>query len=146
MIVPASGWPRFHEEPNMKNDEEPHMKNDEELRNLAAITAASGVAGLVVGIFRGIVQERHGGGWGFVRGMVASITVAVLVSLMLHDTDLTTSKQAALIGLAAYVADDLLSGIVLLAQLFRTDPIGFMSNVWSSIRGGRPTKRDEDPK
>lgn len=112
------------------------MKDDEDLRRIVAITAASGLAGLLVGAFRGVIQEKYGGWLGFVRGMAASIVVAVMAGLALHDADLSPTRQAAVIGLAAYVADDVLSGIVLLGQLFRNDPIGFFRSVWTSFKGG----------
>lgn len=107
-----------------------------ELRRVLAIIGVSGLAGLLVGAARGIVQERHGGWRGFARGAVASVVVAVLAALALDDSGLSAAKQGAIIGVLAYVADDMLAGLMLLSRLFAADPLGFVRQLWQSLRGG----------
>lgn len=99
----------------------------------AAITA--GVIGMVMGIARGIVQQKHGG-WGpFFRGLVASIAAAILVGWGLADFDMSPTKQAFVIGVCAYLADDVLTGLQEIAKLFSADPFGTFEKVWSALRG-----------
>lgn len=111
--------------------------DDKDFRNVITIVGLSGLAGILVGIARGIIKERHGGWPSFIRGVVASIITAILVALAIHDTEMSVTRQAAIIGVCAYVADDLLIGLLSLARLFATDPLGFAKDVWNSIRGGK---------
>lgn len=112
-------------------------KPDSDLDKVLAAVAASGVAGLAVGIARGLISNRHGGLAGFLRGAVASVITSVLVGLAIADSGLSPTKQYAIVGLCAYVADDLLTGVIVLFQAFATNPMKFLMDVWTSIRGGR---------
>lgn len=114
------------------------MKDENgDLQKVLAVAASSGLIGLAFGIARGIIQQKHGGWWGFFKGATASVVVAVIAGLAVHDGDLTSARQFALIGLLSYVADDVLDGVLLLSRVFKKDPIGFVRDVWSSIFGGR---------
>lgn len=107
------------------------------MKTMAEITAATGVLGLLAGAITEVVFNRYGGWGGLLRAALAGMLVAVLVQFGLHDSPLTPFQQAALIGLSATVADPILSGIFLLAVLFKNNPIEFIADVWSSIRGGK---------
>ncbi len=113
------------------------FNNHEELKEALGIATVAGLFGMFIGLARGIIQEKHGGWANFCRGAIASITVAVIAGLGLEGSDLSISKQAAVIGVCAYVADDVLLGLIAVARLFSTDPLGFLREIVSSIRGGR---------
>lgn len=110
---------------------------------LLATASAAGFIGLLTGIARGIIQQKHHGWGGFFRGMVASVFVGVMVGWGLADMELSMTKQAIIIALASFLADDVLLGLQELARLFGADPFGTIDRVWKAFRGqGNPTTKD----
>lgn len=110
---------------------------DDEHNKLLTVAATAGIIGLFAGIARGVVQQRHGGWVPFLRGLMASIAVAVLVGWGLDDAGLSPTKAAAIIGVCAWLADDVLLGLGELAKVFGADPFGFFDRVWKAIRGAK---------
>lgn len=102
-----------------------------------AVAAPAGLVGLLVGVISGIVKQRYGTWWHWGRGLLTAVVVAVLVGLGLHDTSLSPTSQAAIIGVCAFIASDLLDGVTQLATLLKTDPIGFLAKVRDAWRGER---------
>jgi len=113
------------------------MKEDEELSKLVTLASVSGIAGLLLGIAKIIIHENHGNLLRFFRGAVSSIVVAVLASFALNDSGMSWARQAAIVGILAYVADDILSGLLVLGKLFANNPGSFLRDVLASIRGGK---------
>lgn len=111
------------------------MNNKEDLSTLITVMTVSGAIGLVVGIARGIIQQKHGSIGGFIRGAVASILVAVLVAWGLADTALSVTSKNAITGICSFIADDILLGLLSLGSLIGKDPIGFLSRLASAYRG-----------
>lgn len=109
---------------------------DDELNRLITVASVSGVGGLLLGIAKIIIHENHGSLKRFFRGAVSSIVVAVLTAFALADSGMSQMRQAAIVGILAYVADDMLSGLVILGKLFANNPISFLKDLWSSVRGG----------
>lgn len=109
--------------------------NKDGYSTLLAYLATGGVLGLFVGIARGIIQQKHGSIGAFFRGVVASIFVAVIVSWGLADTTITNTTQATIIGVCAFIADDILLGLVSLGSLMGRDPLGFFSRLLAAYRG-----------
>jgi hypothetical protein len=99
------------------------MKEDEQFNRLLEIAAVSGVGGLILGVAKIIIHERHGTFFRFFRGGVSSVVVAVLVGFALADSGFSWPRQAAIIGVLAYVADDMLNGLLILGNLFAKNPI-----------------------
>lgn len=110
---------------------------DDEQRRVLTSAAVAGLIGLMAGIARGVIVMKHGGWVPFVRGLIASVLVAVLIGWGIDDTDLSPTKAAAVIGVCAYLADDILVGLAEFARLFGADPLGFATRVWDAIRGRR---------
>ena len=106
---------------------------DEENRELLAAVSAASVVGVAAGMSRGIFRYTTVGG--FIRGLVASVTVAVMVGLGLGDFGLARSKQLLVIAICAFVADDILLALLEIGRLFRNDPLGTVQRIWSAIRG-----------
>lgn len=102
-----------------------------------SVAAPAGAVGLLVGVVSGLIKQRHGSWWGWGRGLLSAVVVAVLVGLGIHDTGISATTQAAIIGVCAFVAADLLDGVLQLATLLRTDPLGFFERVLNALRGGR---------
>lgn len=113
------------------------MKTDDELQQLIATASISGVGGALLGIAKVIIHENHGTLARFFRGACASITVAVLTAFALADSGMSWERRGAIIGILAYVADDVLSGLVIIAKLFANNPMAFLKDLWSSFRGGK---------
>jgi hypothetical protein len=117
--------------------------DDEELGKLLLVAWISGVAGALLGVLKVIIHENRGTIMRFFRGACAAVVVAVLSAFALNDTGMSWSRQAAIIGILAYVADDVLSGLVILGKLFGNNPLAFLKDLWSSFRGG--SKNDGIP-
>lgn len=102
---------------------------------MAALVATAGLGGVLVAIGRMIIHQRYGGWLVWLSAGVGTVLVAVLVGLAIHDTELSTTQQAAVIGVCAYLADDILLGLGALAKLFGSDPLGTLRRIWDAVRG-----------
>lgn len=122
------------------------MKDDEELNRLLTIATVSGIGGLLLGIVKIIIHENHGTVFRFIRGAASSVVVAVLTAFALADSGLSLTRMAAVVGILAYIADDMLMGLMVLGKLFANNPIQFVRDLWSSFRGGRAVKGGGKPK
>lgn len=118
------------------------MNNKEEISALWTAMAASGAIGLVVGIARGIIQQKHGSIGALARGAIASVLVAVLVSWGLADAGLSVTTKGAITGICAFIADDILLGLLSLGALIGKDPIGFFSRLTAAYRGMAAQKKE----
>ena len=107
---------------------------------LATLVASSGAAGALIAALRSIILRRYGGFWMWFSLMCASVLVAVLVGLAVDDTGLSESQKAAVIGICAFVAEDILLGVSVIAGALRSDPIGTLRQIWAAIRGKEPPK------
>lgn len=112
------------------------MKDEEQLNRLLELTSVAGLGGVLLGIAKIVIHERHGTLRRFFRGAASSVVVAVLAAFALADSGQPWPRQAAIVGILAYVADDILSGLLILGKLFATNPLAFIKDLWSSIRGG----------
>lgn len=120
------------------------MDNREDYSALVTIMSVSGVLGLVVGIMRGVIQQKHGSVGGFLRGILASIFVAVIASWGLVNSGLSLNTQAMIIGICSFIADDILLGLMSLSTLLGRDPLGFFSRLLAAYRGVAAAPKDGD--
>jgi NADH:ubiquinone oxidoreductase subunit 4 (subunit M) len=111
------------------------MKEEEQFKRLLEIAAVSGMGGLILGIAKVIIHDQHGSVFRFFRGAVSSVVVAVIVAFALADSGMSWPRQGAIIGILAYVADDMLVGLLILGKLFANNPVSFIRDVWASIKG-----------
>lgn len=107
----------------------------DEQAKLASIATASGAAGVFIATARYTIQHRPGGWVGWLVGGVASSLVAVLVGLALDGSSLSPGQRWALIGVCAYLAEDILIGTLALAALMRGDPLGVLARLLAALRG-----------
>lgn len=108
----------------------------QQLSQLVEIATVSGIGGLLLGVAKTIIHDNHGSVFRFIRTAVASVVVAVISAFALVDSGLSWTRQAAIIGILAYVADDVLSGLLVLAKLFANNPLTFVKDLVKSIKGG----------
>lgn len=108
---------------------------DQDLRKLLTLLGVTGMIGFGFGVARGILQSRHDGWFGFIRGILASMVVAVIIGLALASTSLSQTFQAAVIGACAFVADDVIVGFGMVIKLIVSDPMAFFGRFISAWRG-----------
>jgi hypothetical protein len=119
------------------------MNNKEEISSLLTVMSVSGAIGLAVGVARGIIQQKHGSFGALVRGSIAAVLVAVLVSWGVADTGLSFTSKAAITGICAFIADDILLGLLSLGALIGKDPIGFLTRLSAAYRGQAQQKKED---
>jgi len=107
----------------------------EHWEEVVSLVTATAIGGTLVGLFRGIIVRRYGGWLQWTSLLLGSTLVATLTGLAIHDSGLSNSQQAAMIGVCAFLAEDILLGLGTLATLFRNDPLGTIREVWRAIRG-----------
>ncbi len=115
------------------------MKNQAELDTLLTTAGAAGGLSLLMAVFRTVLAEKHGGWKPFLRGVVSSVIVGVLVGWGLEGS-FAKGLEWTIIAICAYVADDILAGLMVIAALFRRDPFAFLSRIINSLRakGDKP--------
>ncbi|MGN6704411.1 MAG: hypothetical protein ACTHKB_15785 [Burkholderiaceae bacterium] len=111
------------------------MDDGKEVSRLLFAFIMSSIAGVAVGVMRGIIQEKHGDWSGMVRGVLASILVAVLVGFSIDNLGLSVTLKSAIIGVSAFVADDVLLALLAMGRVLGRDPFGFIARVLSAYRG-----------
>lgn len=111
------------------------MDNKEEISTLLTAMSVSGIIGLAVGVARGIIQQKHGSVGALLRGALASVLVGIVVSWGLSDTSLSVTSKGAITAICAFIADDILLGLLSLGSLVGKDPIGFFTRLSAAYRG-----------
>lgn len=111
------------------------MNNKEEITTLLTAMSAGGAIAFVVGIARGVIQQKHGGIGALIRGAVASVLVGVIVTWGLADTGLSVTSKGAITAISAFIADDILLGLLSLGALIGKDPLGFFARLLAAYRG-----------
>jgi hypothetical protein len=99
------------------------------------IISSTAVGGAAIGAFRSVIYRKYGGFWQWFALMSATVLVSVLVGLAVADTSLSHSQQAAVIGVCAFLAEDILLGLGALAGMFARDPLSTLRRFWDAIRG-----------
>lgn len=109
-----------------------------EHQKLLELLCITGVIGFLVGLAKHVVIIRHGCWYNFFIGLIASVLVAVFVGLILDNTDFSLTTKLAMIGISAYVAEDILSVVKNFSLAFKNDPKGFIREGLEMWRGKRP--------
>lgn len=123
------------------------MTPKEDWNALLTAMSASGALGLTAGVFSGIIQKKHGSIGGFIRGILASVFIGVMVGWGLADTDLSLNTRSMITAICSFVADDILLGLLSLAALAGRDPFGFFSRMLSAYRGAAtPVPKETEDK
>lgn len=116
----------------------------EEWDRVLTVVAATGLGGFIVGVFRIAILRKYGGWLTWLAALCGSVLVAVLAGLAVQDTGLTEAQRWGVVGICAFVADDLVIAIMSIAQMMRSDPVGFFSRIVRAARGKDIGRRKED--
>lgn len=118
----------------------------DEWDRIAQIVAASSIAGLAVGAVRIAVSYRYDGRWQWFAVMCGTVFVAVLAALVVADSDLSPAWGGAVVGVAAFVADNIILAMLTLAKSIGTDPIRTLRRLAAAWRGKAvPPDTDKTP-
>lgn len=111
------------------------MASKEQYNELLTSAGLAGLISVVAAVVRHIILERHGGWKPLLRGMVASALVAVIVGWGLFAVSLPFPVQMAIVGMCAYLGDDILLGILVIGNMIRNDPTSFITKIVQVVRG-----------
>ena len=114
------------------------MNTPDEYKDLAVTAGVAGSISLVAATMRHVMLERHGGWRPLLRGCFASVVVAILVGWSLYAVSLPFPVEMAIVGVCAYLGDDILQGLLVIGRLLRENPAGVASRILDAIRGKTP--------
>lgn len=112
-----------------------YAMTEQEWDKLAATAGTAAVIGFGFGLASGYLVRKYHTFGEWLRGLVAAIVVAVLVGLGIDDTGWSVTMRSTIIAIAAFLAPDILEGLLQLAQMLKADPIGFFRRVRAALRG-----------
>ena len=110
------------------------MPQDGLNRTLEVLYFASGI-GVVVAMLRRILEERHGGLREWVKGILSALLVSGIIGWGLADSGLAQTLQYCIIGISAYVADDLRVGIGRIVKDVAANPLQILKDAINTWRG-----------
>jgi hypothetical protein len=121
---------------------------DAELDKIAATAVPAAVIGFGFGLASGYLVRKYGSFGEWLRGLIAAIVVAVLVALGIDDTGWSVTLKSVVVAVSAFLAPDILEGLIQLATMLKSDPIGFYRRVRAALRGtpDEPIKPPEEKK
>lgn len=108
--------------------------DQQDWQKLVNVAAPAGAVGLAVAIARGVIDQC--GGWKkWIAGLVAAPLVAAWVGLGLHESGTPIYMQFSIVGLCAYVARDILTGLTQLSSMLAQSPFEFATKIRDFLRG-----------
>ena len=64
--------------------------------------------------------------WTYIRGLCAAVLVGFMVNSLVDGYELAEGYRIACIAVGAFLADDILRGLLTLGEKFTRDPLGFI--------------------
>lgn len=95
---------------------------DEEIMRLLKTSAALVGISALAAASRSIMSEDRRSFTGFLRGLILAVFVGCVVGLLINDFNLSPETQGGIVGLAGFVADDLLVLVINTTRKLRDDP------------------------
>ena len=95
---------------------------DEEIMRLLKTSAALVGISALAAASRSIMSEDRRSFTGFLRGLILAVFVGCIVGLLIQDLKLSPETQGGVVGLAGFVADDLLMVVIAISKKLRDDP------------------------
>lgn len=92
--------------------------SDELTKTIASLIGISALAAAC----RAILSEDRRSLKGFLRATVLAVFVGGISGGFIQHYDFSPSMQGSIVGLCAFVADDILMGVIGLAKWFRANP------------------------
>jgi thiosulfate reductase cytochrome b subunit len=118
----------------------------DEWDRIVHIVAASGAAGFVVGAVRIVISYRYETKLQWLAVMCGTVFIAVITGLLVADTDLSPAWASAVIGLSAFVADNLILALLTIAKSVGANPLRAIRRIMAAVRGlPPPTDSDRAP-
>lgn len=108
------------------------------------VLMSSGIIGFVIGISNGVVQKRHGGWPGFFVALTTTVAIALIVGLGTKSYIPSETTRLAIVGVCAFIADDIRAGIMAMGGGFRKDPLGYFMRVLDALRGRASTSTPKE--
>lgn len=108
-------------------------------QTLDTIGSLGGISTLAA-ISRTILSEDRRSFIGFVRGIVLALFVALMTGMLIQDYKFSASMSDAIVGIAAFVADDILMLVLKLAKMITTNPgkaLDWLIQFLTGIRKGK---------
>lgn len=93
---------------------------------------------------RTILSEDRRSFWGFIRGFILAIFVAVLVGWGVDGSNLSQEWKNLIIGISAFAADDILLVILSVTSKLRSDPTIIIELLRDYILRILPARRSDD--
>lgn len=112
----------------------PHGSDD--MRYLLLTAGSSGAIGALVGAARYVVIVEQGGFRPWLRSIVASTLIGVLVGLSIDGMSWTGALKWAVVIVAALLSESAVRILIVLGKHAETNPIQFFKDVMASLRGG----------
>lgn len=106
-----------------------------EYQKLVEVSSLAAVIGTIVTITRTVIAKNHSGWANFFVELAASLLVAVIIALLLDETNFSLVFKAGIIGFCSFIARDILDVIKKFRESFVADPKGFIKEVLDMWRG-----------
>jgi len=118
---------------------------EHEWAKVSAVAGPAAVVGLAAGFASGFLGRKYSTFGEWVRSLFAAIFVAVLTALLIEDVGWPLTLRTAVVGLGAFLAPDIVEGLIQLSTLIKRDPIGFYRRIRAAIAGA-PDEPPPPPK
>lgn len=113
--------------------------NQIDQQTIDTIGSLGGISALAA-ISRTILSEQRRSFVGFLRGIILALFVAIMTGMIIQDYNFSPSMYNAIVGIAAFVADDILILIIKAAKTATTEPgaaLDWLINFLTGIRKGK---------
>lgn len=94
------------------------MLDDEMLKTLASLTGLSTLAAAS----RTMLSEDRRTFTGYIRAIILALFVGSITGLLIQDYNLSAATEGGIVGVAAFIADDILIFIVRVAKMLSDNP------------------------
>ena len=94
---------------------------NDEARLLNTLLSLVGISTLAAAS-RSILTEDRRSFLGFIRGLILAAFAGTIIGLIIQNYNFSPSMQVAIVGIASFVADDLLLMILAISRTFRDNP------------------------
>lgn len=115
----------------------------EDPKNIDALSSMGGIS-VVAAVSRTVLSEDRRSLVGFIRGLTCAVFVTFLVSSFIDDYTLSSGMHNVIVGVTAFVADDILLLVITLMKMISTNPgsaLDWIINFLTGLRGGKGGKR-----
>lgn len=95
------------------------------------------VVAILAGMSRTIVSEEQRTIGGYVRAIIVAGFVGFVATQLLDDMNFGEGTKGAIVGVSAFIANDILRALLVIGASLADDPIGTITNLKSIITKGK---------